>query len=62
VVRAYQQDAAGLAHQACSSADGSFLEDLSGLSEFRAQAAARLEEIDVEGWDDDAEDGHGDEA
>jgi hypothetical protein len=62
VVRAYQQDAAGLANQACSSADGSFLEDLSGLSEFRARAAARLEEIDVEGWDDDAEDGHDDEA
>jgi ubiquitin-like modifier-activating enzyme ATG7 len=55
VVQAYQESAIDLVSRACSSTDGAFLDDLSGLSEFRAQATAMLEELDVEDWDADDE-------
>lgn len=53
VVQAYQEDKSDLVWKACSSTDGTFLEDLAGLSEFRAQTTARLEELMEEDWDDD---------
>jgi ubiquitin-like modifier-activating enzyme ATG7 len=53
VVEAYQDNKSDLVIKACSSTDGAYLEDLAGLSEFRAQTTARLEELMEEDWDDD---------
>lgn len=51
VVNAYSKDKMELVEQACRSVDGSFLEALSGLTKFRADAT---DEIDgIADWDED---------
>jgi ubiquitin-like modifier-activating enzyme ATG7 len=51
LVEAYQNDRMQLVHAVCESPDGSYLEDLSGLTAFRAEAAEKME--DMEDWEDD---------
>lgn len=51
VVDAYRNDKVQLVQSACESRDGSYLEDLSGLTTFRAEAAQKL--VDIEDWEDD---------
>jgi ubiquitin-like modifier-activating enzyme ATG7 len=51
VVDAYREDMIDLVVKACQSGDGSFLENISGLTDFRAAAAEKM--LDVEDWDDD---------
>ena len=51
VIEAYRQDKVGLMRNVAESTDGKFLEDLSGLTAFRADAAAKFEDLDED--DDD---------
>jgi len=51
VVQAYQADKTALVQAVCESTDGSYLEDLSGLTAFRAEAAEKI--VDMEDWEDD---------
>jgi ubiquitin-like modifier-activating enzyme ATG7 len=55
VVEAYKSNKLKLVSDACASIDGSFLEDLSGLTSFRAEAADKLAEMEVD-WDIDDDD------
>jgi ubiquitin-like modifier-activating enzyme ATG7 len=52
VAEAYLKDPAELVFQTCQSIDGSFLESVSGLAAFRADAAEKLGDLDA-CWDDD---------
>lgn len=53
---AYHKNNYDLVHQVCLSTDGSYLEALTGLTEFRAEAAEKLASMDDDGlWDDDEE-------
>mmetsp|Transcript_2018 Transcript_2018/g.3781 ORF Transcript_2018/g.3781 Transcript_2018/m.3781 type:complete len:837 (+) Transcript_2018:112-2622(+) len=56
VLEAYSVDKFGLVSRACASMDGSYLENLSGLTAFRAEAAEKLAEMDAIDWDDDDDD------
>jgi ubiquitin-like modifier-activating enzyme ATG7 len=51
-VEAYQKDKLGLVYEVCQSRDGSYLENLSGLTAFRAEAADKLADMD-EDWEED---------
>jgi ubiquitin-like modifier-activating enzyme ATG7 len=51
IVEAYLNDKIGLVRHCCQSADGSYLEDVAGLTAYRVDAAEKL--VDVEGWEDD---------
>lgn len=53
IVNAYLQNKNELCWNACNSVDGSFLEDQSGLTAFRAAATAKLDEVDD--WNDDVD-------
>lgn len=53
VLDAYRRDSTELVYQVCQSADGSYLEEISGLTAFRADAASKMvdwddEDIDIE--------------
>ena len=50
-VEAYKADKLDLVYKACRSTDGTYLEDLSGLTAFRAEAADKL--ADMDDWEDD---------
>ena len=51
VAEAYKKDPVEFVHQVCQSIDGSYLEGVSGLAEFRSLAAEKLA---AEGdWDED---------
>jgi hypothetical protein len=53
VVDAYNKDKVQLVYDVCQSSDGSFLEDLAGLTAFRAEAADKLAELDEDiDWDE----------
>ena len=43
--------------RACASIDGSYLENLAGLTAFRAKAAEKLADLDDLDWDDDDSEG-----
>jgi ubiquitin-like modifier-activating enzyme ATG7 len=52
VVEAYRNDKVGVVLRCCqSTSSSSYLEDLAGLTQFRAEAAAKLE--DMGNWDED---------
>lgn len=51
VVEAYRDDKVKLVQQVCESGDGSYLEDLSGLTAFRTEASEKM--LDMEDWEDD---------
>jgi len=53
VLEAYRADKFSLVARACASMDGSYLENLAGLTAFRAKAAETLAEMDDLDWDDD---------
>ena len=53
IIDAYKEDKVDLVFQACQNKDGSFLEQISGLTEFRAEAAEKLADMDDMDWDDD---------
>jgi len=55
VLNAYRADKFSLVSRACASMDGSFLENLSGLTEFRAKSVEMLADMDELDWDDDSE-------
>ena len=58
VLDAYRADKFSLVSRACASMDGSYLENLSGLTAFRAKAAEALAEMDDVDWDEeDSEEG-----
>lgn len=54
VVDAYRKDKFELVKEVCDSTDGRYLDELSGLSEFREEAARKA--ADCEDWDDDDDD------
>ena len=58
VLEAYKADKFGLVGKACASMDGSYLENLSGLTAFRAKAAETMAELDDDDldWSDDDDD------
>ncbi len=56
LIQAYLENKYDLVHQVCLSTDGSYLEDLTGLTEFRCQAAEKMASMD-----DDDDDLWGDE-
>lgn len=51
VIEAYRADKVALVQKVCESRDGSCLEDLSGLTAFRAEAADKM--VDIEDWEED---------
>eukprot|EP00934_Nitzschia_sp_Nitz4_P007578 Nitzschia sp. Nitz4//scaffold366_size23882//18231//20270//NITZ4_008443-RA/size23882-processed-gene-0.33-mRNA-1//-1//CDS//3329549314//7568//frame0 len=51
LVQAYKENKQGVVYQVCQSMDSSYLEDLTGLTAFRADAAEKL--AAMEDWDDD---------
>lgn len=55
LIKAYHENKMELVQQVCQSADGSYLEDITGLTAFRAEAAEKLAamEDDEDLWDDD---------
>eukprot|EP00531_Pseudo-nitzschia_arenysensis_P009309 CAMPEP_0116138548 /NCGR_PEP_ID=MMETSP0329-20121206/12839_1 /TAXON_ID=697910 /ORGANISM="Pseudo-nitzschia arenysensis, Strain B593" /LENGTH=751 /DNA_ID=CAMNT_0003633535 /DNA_START=81 /DNA_END=2336 /DNA_ORIENTATION=+ len=55
VLNAYRADKFSLVSNACASMDGSYLENLAGLTAFRARAAEKLADLDDLDWDDDSE-------
>lgn len=57
VLDAYRADKFSLVSKACASMDGSYLENLSGLTAFRAKAAEKLADMDDLDWDDDDSEG-----
>jgi ubiquitin-like modifier-activating enzyme ATG7 len=52
VIKAYKKNKFELVSNVCASMDGSYLENLSGLTDFRAEAAEKLAEME-EDWDID---------
>jgi ubiquitin-like modifier-activating enzyme ATG7 len=56
VIDAYGEDKLDLVSNACSSLDGTYLEDLSGLAVFRAKAAEKMAEMEENWYDDDVDD------
>jgi ubiquitin-like modifier-activating enzyme ATG7 len=52
IIEAYHRDKFELVSQVCASMDGSFLENLSGLTAFRSEAADKLAEMEGD-WEDD---------
>jgi len=60
VIDAYLDDKMNLVLETCNSVDGSYLEKISGLEEFRAQAAAKMAEMEDMDWDVEDEEGDGD--
>ena len=57
VLDAYRKDKFSLVSRACASMDGSYLENLAGLTAFRARAAEKLADLDDLDWDDDDSEG-----
>jgi len=57
VLEAYRADKFSLVGKACASMDGSYLENLSGLTAFRAKAAETLADMGDLDWDDDESEG-----
>lgn len=57
LIEEYHKDKVGLVYEVCKSTDGSYLEDRTGLTAFRAEAAEKLAalEEDEDLWDDDGE-------
>lgn len=55
-IDAYREDKMDLVSHVCSSLDGSFLENLSGLAAFRAEAAEKLAEMEEDWENDDIDD------
>ena len=55
VLDAYKTDAFGLVSLACASMNGSFLEDLSGLTAFRADLEDKYNDLDELDFDVDSE-------
>jgi ubiquitin-like modifier-activating enzyme ATG7 len=53
IVEAYRKDNIELVLQTCQTADGSYLEAISGLTGFRAEAAEKF--VDFDDWDEDEE-------
>jgi ubiquitin-like modifier-activating enzyme ATG7 len=53
VVQAYLQDKVGVVFSVCQSVE--YLENISGLTSFRAEAAEKMDNLDA--WDDDEDDG-----
>ena len=51
-IEAYHKDKLGLMYEVCQSRDGAYLENISGLRAFRAEAADKLAEMD-EDWEED---------
>jgi len=51
VVDEYLKDKVGVVQKCCQSTSTSYLEDIAGLTEFRAEAAAKME--DMGDWDED---------
>jgi ubiquitin-like modifier-activating enzyme ATG7 len=51
VTDSYLADKLNFVQQSCQTADGSYLEEVSGLTAFRLAAAEKL--VDMEGWEDD---------
>lgn len=51
IVEAYRRDKFGLVSKCCQTVDGSYLEEISGLTSFHAESAEKL--MEVEGWDDE---------
>ena len=51
VTDAYLNDKMNFVQQSCRTTDGSYLEEISGLTAFRLAAAEKL--VDMEGWEDD---------
>jgi ubiquitin-like modifier-activating enzyme ATG7 len=50
-IEAYHNDKVELVYQTCQTLDGSYLEELSGLADFHAQAAEKLASMDDANWD-----------
>ena len=57
VLNAYRADKFSLVSRACASMDGSYLENLSGLTAFRANAAEKMADLDDLDWDDNDSEG-----
>lgn len=55
LIRAYRTNKVDLVYEVCQSPDGSYLEDLTGLTKFRAEAADKLAALDDDDdlWDDE---------
>jgi ubiquitin-like modifier-activating enzyme ATG7 len=53
IVEAYRKDKIELVLQTCQTTDGSYLEAISGLTGFRAEAAEKF--VDFDDWDEDEE-------
>jgi ubiquitin-like modifier-activating enzyme ATG7 len=55
LIEAYHANKMELVYEVCQSPDGSYLEDLTGLTAFRAEAAEKLAamEDDDDLWDDE---------
>ena len=51
IIEAYHADKVELVQKVCESRDGSYLEDLSGLTAFRAEAADKM--VEMEDWEED---------
>lgn len=51
VIEAYQKDRNEFIFKVCESIDGSYLENVSGLAQFRSRAAEKL--VDAGDWDND---------
>ena len=51
VIDAYRRDPTDLVTKTCTSPDGAYLENISGLTAFRADAAEKMDNLD--GWDED---------
>jgi ubiquitin-like modifier-activating enzyme ATG7 len=52
LIEAYKENKFDLVSKACDSLDGSFLENLSGLMDFRMEADEKLAQMEDD-WDDD---------
>eukprot|EP00980_Cylindrotheca_fusiformis_P020041 scaffold7133_cov116-Cylindrotheca_fusiformis.AAC.2 len=55
-IDAYLEDKVELVYQTCQSVGGSFLEELSGLADFRAKATEMIENMDAADWDVEEDD------
>lgn len=53
IVESYQSDKLELVYQTCDSSDGSYLEDVAGLTAFRAAATEKLAEMEALDDEDD---------
>jgi ubiquitin-like modifier-activating enzyme ATG7 len=53
VVEAFKKDKLSLVFNTCQSTDGAYLENISGLTAFRAEAAEKIADMDMDNWDDD---------